>query len=163
MKKLAPILLILLFFLAACSAGNGLQPAEPDAPVQLGNPWKSYDTMADAEAISGLSFPVPANIPEGYVAESYRVMNSSLLEVIYRSGEAKIVVRMQSGNDPDISGVYETFHRTETTEQNGASVIRKEAENCLVYLILKDEYSFSIYATGPTSVPACEQILACIC
>ena len=162
MKKLIPVILICFLVLSACAAEAPKEATEPAGQMQIGNPWKTYTSLADAENASGLTFPIPENIPESYAATTYQVMNSSLLEVTYKNDESEITVRMQSGNNLDISGVYETFQQIETTEQNGASVTRKQAEDCLVYLIHRDGYSYSIYATDLTADDACREILSYI-
>ena len=162
MKKLIPALLICLILLSACAGEVPIDATEPAGQMQLANPWKSYDSLTDAESASGLVFPIPENIPTGYAVNSYRVMSSSLLEVTYLSGDTKITVRMKAGQDPDISGVYENFTETETFDQDGASIIRKQAEDCLVYLICSDSHSFSIYATSLTADAACQEILSYI-
>ena len=163
MRKLIPVILLCLIVLSACSAKASTDVSEPVGQMQIGNPWKTYASLADAENASGLTFPIPENIPESYEATTYQVMNSSLLEVTYKNDESEITVRMQAGNDLDISGVYETFRQIETTEQNGASVTRKQAEDCLVYLIHRDGYSYSIYATSLTADDVCREILSYIC
>ena len=163
MKKLIPVLLICLIALSACAVETPKEVTEPVGQMQIGNPWKSYDSLADAENACSLTFPVPETIPEGYVAESYRVMSGSLLEVTYLDDETKITVRMKSGSDEDISGVYENFTKTETFHQNDATVICKQAEDCLVYLVKKDGYCFSIYVTSLTADDACREILSYIC
>ena len=163
MKKLIPALLICLILLSACAGEVSIDATEPAGQMQLANPWKSYDSLTDAESASGLVFPIPENIPTGYAVESYRVMNSSLLEVTYLNGDTEITVRMKAGQDPDISGVYENFTETETFDQDGASIIRKQAEDCLVYLICSDSHSFSIYATSLTADAACQELISYIC
>ena len=160
MKK---ILFVLLCCLLIC--GCSASPAETSAPtenLQIANPWKSYSSLAEAEAASGLAFPIPEVIADSYTAESFRVMNGQLLEVIYRDGEFEVTVRMQAGAEQDISGVYENFQHTETTEQNGAAITRKEATDCLVYLIHMNNHSISIYATSMAADDACREILSYI-
>ena len=163
MRKLIPVLLICMMILSACAGEAPKDATEPVGQLQLANPWKSYDSLTDAENASGLTFPIPENIPIGYAVESYRVMSDSLLEVTYQNGESEITVRMKAGQDPDISGVYETFPQIETTNQNGTSVTRKQAEDCLVYLICSDSHSFSIYATSLTADAACQELISYIC
>ena len=163
MKKLIPVILVCLILLSACAAEAPKEATEPVGQMQIGNPWKTYTSLADAENACDMTFPIPENILAGYGTKTYQVMSGSLLEVTYKNDESEITVRMQSGNDLDISGVYETFQHIETTEQNGASVTRKQAENCLVYLIHLDGYSYSIYATSLTVDDACREILSYIC
>ena len=163
MRKLIPVILICLILLSACAEETQKDATESVGQMQLANPWKSYDNLTDAENASGLAFPVPENIPQNYTVTSYSVMNASLLEVTYRNGETEITVRMQAGDNPDISGVYETFQQIETTNQKGASVTRKQAEDCLVYLVCQDSHSFSISATSLTADAACRELLSYIC
>ena len=163
MRKVFSLLLICLVLLSGCMAGSAQEETAPVGQLQIANPWKSYNTLADAEGACGLTYPVPGNIPAGYTAESYRVMSSSLLEVTYRNDDGEITVRMQAGENLDISGVYANFTKTETFDQRGASVTKMLAADCCVYLIHKNSYSFSIYTTSLTSDPACCKILTYIC
>ena len=163
MKKLFPFLLICLVLLTGCVADSTIETSEPVGQVQLANPWKNYDTLADAESACGLTFPVSENIPEGFAVESYSVMNNSLLEVTYKKRETEITVRMLSAENQDISGVYENFTETKTFNQNDAAVTKKLADHCCVYLIHRNGYSFSIYASNLTADDACQNILSCIC
>ena len=161
-KRLLMICMILLL-LSGCGANPVNETTGPSGQLQLANPWKSYASMADAEGASGLDFPIPESIADVYAAEVFRVMNGSLMEVTYKDNEIKITVRMQAGAEQDISGVYENFQHTETAEQNGAAITRKQAEDCLVYLVHKDGYSYSIYATFLAAEDACREILSYIC
>ena len=163
MKRLFPIILIIAFLLVGCAGEPAPEATEPAGQLQLANPWKSYDSLTDAEAASALDFPLPETVTETCTAEVFRVMNGSLLEVTYKSGECQITVRMQSGEDQDISGVYADFSSVETTLQNGASVTKKQADDCCVYLIHKEGYSFSVYVSGSADPALCSEILACIC
>ena len=140
MKKFFPIILVLSLLLAGCGAAPQLQ---------IGNPWKSYESMVDAEAASGLDFPIPEQIGDIYVAESFRVMNGSLMEVTYRDltgGDCEVAVRMKTGKDEDISGVYEDSDSIEVQQINGATVTLKTKGQSCLFLISNDGYSYSIYA-----------------
>lgn len=163
MRKLFPIICIFLLLLSACGTNPVNEATEPAGQLQLANPWKGYTSMAEAESASSLDFPIPETIANVYTAQVFRVMNGSLMEVTYKNDESEITVRMQAGADQDISGVYENFQHTETTEQNGAAIIRKEATDCLVYLIHLNNHSISIYATSMAADDACREILSYIC
>ena len=160
MKKRIIIILAALAILSGCASKPTPEATESPGQMQIGNPWKSYDTLADAENACTMAFPIPEGVPSGYAAESYRVMNNSLLEVRYRNGESEITVRMQDGDDEDISGIYENFTAVETTDRNGSAVTRKEAADCIVYLISKDGYSYSVYISGSVSEDLCNEILS---
>lgn len=163
MKRLFPMILLITFLLVGCAAEPAPVATEPAGQLQLANPWKGYDSLTDAETASALDFPLPETITEACAAEVFRVMNGSLLEVTYKDGDSEITVRMQSGEDQDISGVYADFTSVETTVHNGASVTEKQADDCCVYLIHKDGYSFSIYASSAVDPALCSEILAYIC
>lgn len=164
MKKFFPVILVLSILLAGCNAAP--QPTEAPAPqLQIGNPWKSYESMLEAETASGLDFPIPEEIADLYIAESFRVMNNSLMEVTYRdlSSDSKVTVRMQSGADDDISGVYEDPDSIEVLQINGASVTAKiKGQSCL-YLISKDGYSYSLYAPNHFQGDTADEFLSYIC
>ena len=163
MRRVVPLLLVFLILLAGCSAASAPETTEPAGQMQIGNPWKTYSSLADAENACGLTYPIPENIPEGFTVESYCVMSSSLLEVTYINGDTEITVRMLSAENQDISGVYEDFTETETFTQGSAAVTKMMAADCCVYLVHKSGYSFSIYATSLTADDTCREILSYIC
>lgn len=149
MKKTFLLTLFILFLLAGCASPSAPETQPPGNMMQIGNPWKSYDSMEAAEAASGLIFPIPEKIGELYKAESFRVMNNSLMEVTYRDltgGNSEVTVRIQPGEDQDISGVYEEPDSTETQQINGTAVTVKTTGQSRLYLISKDGYSYSLYA-----------------
>ena len=147
MKKFLTILIICLL-LTGCSSGT--QPTATSDTTQpnltIGNPWKDYHSLEEAEAASGLTFPLPEIIADSYTAESFRVMNEELLEVIYLDGEFKVTVRMRAGEDQDISGVYGEFENVRTVEVDGATITGMYVDSGVLQLISKDGYSYSLYA-----------------
>ena len=165
MKKRVIYLLVVIFLLAGCSAIS--EPAQPTNPtethMQIANPWKSYDSLEDAENACALTFPVPMVIADIYTAESFRVMNNQLLEVIYRTGDEKVIVRMQSGDEQDISGVYGQADSTETMEIGGSKVTVTYMGDACVHLICGNGYSFSLYAPNGYQGDASSVFLSHIC
>ena len=147
MKKFL-IIVLFCFLLAGCSADS--MPAEVTNPSQpnltIGNPWKDYHSLQEAESASGLNFPLPEVIADAYIAESFRVMNGELLEVVYRDEEFKVTVRMKSGEEQDISGVYGEAENVRTSEVDGASITDMYINGGFLQLISKDGYSYSLYA-----------------
>ena len=148
MKK-AMLILTVCLLLTGC--GSTAQPpqATPDtAPIQqLGNPWKDYHSLEEAEAACGLDFPLEDVVADSYKAETYRVMNGQLLEVTYRDDIFEVTVRMQAGEGQDLSGVYEEFENISTFETETHTVINKKIKDGgMVQLVSKDGYSYSFYA-----------------
>lgn len=157
MKKYMTVLLImgLVFTLFGCTQ-------EPQT-AQIANPWKSFDTLAEAEAAAGLDFPIPETVSDSYRAETFRVMNGELLEVIYRDGDLEVVARMQSGEGQDLSGVYESFVFTETWGEKGASVTLKHTKDGCLMLISRDDASYSLYAPKGFAGDSAEDFLNAVC
>ncbi len=151
MKKMM-ILILICLLMAGCNTEP--TPAETtvpttDAAMQLGNPWKSYDSLTEAESASGLVFPLPETVANSYMAESWRVMNEQLLEVVYRDKndpQFEVTVRMQAGEEQDLSGVYGDFENVQTVEVDEATVTVKSIDGGVLQLISKDGYSYSLYA-----------------
>lgn len=148
MRKMM-ILILVCLVMTACSEKS--IPAETTATTtevstQLANPWKDYASLEEAEAASGLDFPMPETIAGSYAAESFRVMNGELLEVRYRDGEFPVTVRMQTGEGQDLSGVYGKFENEQTFQADGAVIIVKHIDGGILQLISRDGYSYSLYA-----------------
>lgn len=146
MKKWMIPLLAALLFLAGCAALEvPLQETEEIQPAQLANPWVCYDTLTEAEAAAGFSLDMEQEI-ETFRAETFRVMNGQLLEVVYRDGDFAVTVRKQKGEGQDLSGVYETFEK-ETVYQTGNSwIISRVLGNTVLDLIDSSGFSWSVYA-----------------
>lgn len=148
MKK--PILMLMVcLLLAGCSTEPQVPETTPETtPVQqLANPWKDYPSLAEAEAACGLDFPLEDVVADSYKAESYRVLNGELLEVIYRDNTFEVTVRMQAGEEQDISGVYEEFENISTFETDSHTIVNKKIKDGgILQLITKDGYSYAFYA-----------------
>lgn len=147
MKKYLTLLIICLF-LSGCSSDT--QPtvaADLSQPsLTIGNPWKDYHSLEEAEEASGLRFPMPEIIADSYTAASFRVMNEELLEVVYLDGEFKVTVRMKAGENQNISGVYGEFENIRTYETDGATITGMHIDGGVLQLISKAGYSYSLYA-----------------
>ena len=147
--KNAILFLMACLRLAGCSSTT--QPPETTAEtapvIQMANPWEDYDSLEEAEAACGLDFPLEDVVADSYNAEFYRVMNGELLEVTYRDNVFEVTVRMQAGEDQDISGVYEEFENISTFEMENHTIINKKIKDGgILQLISKDGYSYSFYA-----------------
>jgi uncharacterized protein YceK len=144
------ILVLLCLILAGCSRET--VPVETTAAteasiLQIGNPWKDYGSLEEAEAACGLDFPLNDVVADSYKAEAYRVMNGELLEVTYRDDIFEVTVRMQAGECLDLSGVYVEFENVSTTETETYTITDKQIKNGgILQLVSKDGYSYSFYA-----------------
>ena len=147
--RTAMIVILLCLLLVGCSKETApveTAPSATEISLQLANPWKSYDSLEGAEAASGLSFPMPETVADSYAAESFRVMNGQLLEVVYRYRELEVTVRMEAGEGQDLSGVYGEFENVQTVQIDGATITGMNIDGGVLQLISKDGYSYSLYA-----------------
>ena len=149
MKKLILLLAAVLCLLAGCA-----KEAEPEPVTMIGNPWKDFASLAEAEEMIGFSLDLPETVGTSYEAEVFRVMNgaATVLEVTYRDGNTAITVRKSPGEGQDIAGVYGFDFSEECQWQSGKiyTVYREketETEPCALYLALDhDGFSWSVYA-----------------
>ena len=148
MKRIMLILMLCLLLAGCGSVAQIPETTEETAPMlQMGNPWKDYASLKEAEAACGLDFPLEDVVADSYKAESYRVMNGELLEVTYRDYSFEVTVRMKAGEDDDISGVYEEFENITTFETDTHTIINKKIKDGgILQLISKDGCSYSFYA-----------------
>ena len=154
MKKM---LFLAVFFLLLTGCGAETVTTKETAlsteSLQLSNPWKSYDSLKEAEAACGLDFPLEETVADSYIAESFRVMNGELLEVTYRDDSFEITVRMQAGDNLDLSGVHMEFENTATYELDGGKLPEGVTSNVQTYTVeqpvslmeapAKDGYKFT--------------------
>lgn len=148
MKKTMLILMVCLLLAGCSSTSQHPETTAETAPIlQLGNPWKDYPSLEEAEATCGLDFPLEDVVADSYKAESYRVLNGQLMEVTYRDDTFEVTVRMQVGEELDISGVYEEFENITTFETDTHTITNKKIKDGgILQLISKDGCSYSFYA-----------------
>ena len=147
-KRIFSVLLCLLCIASLCACGKEAEATTPatEAVLQIGNPWVSYETLQEAEAAVGFSFPLEETIEGSYVAESFRVCNKELLEVVYRDGVFEVTVRMKAGEHEDISGIYEEFDIIEPFELGDATGVVKYKDGVWLKLVIYNGYSYSFHA-----------------
>lgn len=146
MKRILVLLLCCLMISGCSAAAVPTETSEASENVMIANPWKNYPSLQEAEISSGLTFPMPEVIADSYTAESFRIMNGQLLEVIYRDSESEVIIRMQAGEGQDLSGVYGESESIRTFEVDGATITSMYINGGTVQLISKDGYSYSLYA-----------------
>ena len=120
MKKIFAIFLILILALTACS--NGKEEAPQTA--QIGNPWKQWSSIAEAEKATEFPFGLPEVIGEKDVSDGFRTMNGELMEVIYHFEDYEVIVRKSLGEGRDISGDYNSYEICTEESYNGIAITR---------------------------------------
>jgi len=135
--KTIVVLCLMLSLLFGCGK-------KEEVPMQMGNPWKEYASLAEAEDAVGFTLDLPEDVG-GYEATTFRVMGGALLEVTYQKGDTQVVVRKQAGEGEDLSGVYETFRDVSSFDYFDGVITQKRRRDCHVMLIDKGGYSHSFY------------------
>ncbi len=141
MKKLIIILCLVL----VCTAAFGCNKKEDAGNVQLGNPWKTYDTLAEAEKAAGFEFGIPETFGN-YTACVFRVMTNSLIEVTYKCGDLEVTVRKQAGEGQDISGDYTQYTSETVTDLEGGWIKVRTDGTAVSAIISCGGYSWSVYS-----------------
>ncbi len=166
MKLRILLLLFCTMLLTGCASAPLSAPGtEPSSEpmMQIGNPWVDYDTLKEAEESCGLTFPLPLTVAGSYTAQSFRVMNGELLEVVYQDGESEVTVRMCPGENQDISGVYGDADTVEEMTVNGITVTIKNMDRAVLHLISADGCSYCLYAPNGYRDGAAKEFLNFIC
>lgn len=110
------------------SAGSGV-PVEEQT---VANPWTDFDTLEEAEKAAGMTITVPDSA-DGFTPAAYRVMDGSLLEIIYENDKGeeglrirKCVADSTDGENTDISGDYNSY--SSDTEEKDITVATDETQ-----------------------------------
>ena len=124
MKKLITVLLCLVLpvLLAACGAAEE-EEAEAAPVTQMGNPWSTWESIAEAEEAVGFSFGLPEVLADTYAAAEIQTMNGELIEVVYRDEAFEVCVRKQAGEGQDISGDYNRYDTCTEEKIGGGTVV----------------------------------------
>ena len=167
MKKM--MLWSLLLLLAALLLTGCAKEAEQETVTMIGNPWKDFASLLEAESHIGFSLDLPEVIADSWTAETFRAMKGAaeVLEVRYRDGETTVTVRKSPGEGQDIAGVYGYDAAEECLLPTGEpyTVCRQaESGSEAFYVTLdRDGYSWSVYAPDGCWGDSLEDFLLAIC
>ena len=147
-KKFNIILFSLVFLVLFAGCGTKAEESVSQT-AQIGNPWSSWSSVAEAEQAVGFSFGFPDVIADNYAVEAFRTMNNELLEAIYRDGDSEIRVRKQKGEGQDISGDYNTYEFCDEQNTNGGIVTSwyNSDNNAVKQIVSYQGYSWSFVAS----------------
>lgn len=167
MKRSISIILscLSILFLAAGCAAEEPQTTQAPPMAQIANPWSDWASLPETESAVGFSFGIPETIADCYTADTFRTLNQELMEVIYRDGNDKIIVRKQQGEGMDISGDYTQYETCQELTQNGASVTlwHNSGSNAAKVLISCRGFSWSLVAPDGFAGDTCQDFLNAIC
>ena len=114
MKKITALILSLVLTLSLSAF------AASETAVGLPNPWVEYDSLEAAAESAGFELRIPY-IPEELKITAIRLIEGSLLEVVYELDGNSIVYRQGPGEE-DVSGDYTEYEETFTEKIEGTEV-----------------------------------------
>lgn len=142
-------------FFAAC----GVKETTAAPGAQLANPFVDYATLAEAEAAAGFTLAAPDRI-DGWDAPIVQLMSGKMLQLIFRSGDDRLIIRKQSGTD-DISGDYNSYPETKTAKINGSSVTLKGADGKFSTAVwTAGGYSYAVVSDVPMASDILTDLIA---
>lgn len=114
--------------------------------TQIPNPFLTCETLEQAQELAGCSAPLPETWGAWRLTE-IRVIEGSLIELWYQSGEETICVRKEPG-DGDISGDYTVYSHCAVQEVAGRQMTLKgEGERIHVALWTQGAYAYAVTAS----------------
>jgi hypothetical protein len=148
MKKFVAILSCLVFVLLLAACGAAEAEEETVQMTQIGNPWSTWDSIAEAEEAVGFSFGLPEVIADTYTVAEIQTMNGELIEVVYRDEEFEVCVRKQVGEGQDISGDYSQYDTCTEESVDGGTVIfySNSGDDAVRQQVSHRGYSWSLVA-----------------
>ena len=167
-KKLVMLTLCGMMAASALTGGMAMQTfaAEAEEPMviaanednQIPNPWKDYDSVADAADAAGFSVKLPKTI-SGYQKDAIQAIDGSTVQVFYKNGEKEILIRkgIIGEGRTDISGDYNTYGVTKKVAVKGkkTKVTVKGTEGKKYLAIWHDgTYAYSISTSAGMSQKA---------
>ena len=159
MKK--PLLIVLAaaalgLTLAAC--GTQQRQSASMTGVQLANPFVDYATPDEAAAAAGFGLSAPEQI-DGYDAPVVQLMNGEMLQLIFRSGDDRLILRKAKGS-ADISGDYAARAETRTARINGADVsLRGEGGKVSTAVWCANGFSYALLSDVPLATDVATDLI----
>ena len=158
MKKLLALMLCGVCALSLAACGEQRQSA-PMTGVQLANPFVGYDTLDEAAAAAGFGLSAPEQI-DGYDAPAVQLMNGEMLQLIFRSGDDRLIIRKTKGS-ADISGDYAVHAETRTARINGVDVsLRGEAGKVSTAVWCANGFSYALLSDVPLASDVMTDLIA---
>lgn len=143
-KRIAYLFAALMLAALAACAGKA---TSGESTAQLPNPFVDCATMEDAAALAGFSMTAPDTVA-GYPDKKIQAIQDSLIQVIYASGEDRVLLRKGAGTD-DISGDTNPYKETNTVAVGSRSVtMRGDNGKVSVAVWTEDGHAFAVDVDG---------------
>lgn len=140
MKKKLTFLFLCMLLLSGCA--NAAQTQS----TQIANPWQHFDSLDEAQKETAFCLDIdPELATVGYTANSFRVLNDSMLEVHFDAQDLpEVIVRKSLKLKTDLSGVYQEWTQT-VSDPSDEIIYKVDAQNIFVVLVFEPDCSFSFY------------------
>lgn len=135
---------------------------EMDGDVEITNPIKGFETLAEAGAEAGFELVLAdEDFKSGYET-AITVINQEMIQVKYSSETSNVIIRKGLGNG-DISGVFSSFDKEEVVDVEGVAVTFKSNEG-KVYVAnwQNNDYNYAISVSEGMNQADVEAIIAMI-
>lgn len=153
MKKIIAVMLCaaMMISMAACQKNEENKTDEnisSQSSVEIKNPFVGYDTIADAEKITGFGFTVPETI-ENYGNAQISVMNNEMIQVIFKNENGDMITFRKAKGSDDISGDYNNYTEEKLITVDEKSVTVKGNEGKINLAVwTEDDFTYSVSASG---------------
>lgn len=140
------------FSFAACSGAQN-QKEISDTPAnltvsenaqQIPSPFIECKTIEEAESMAGFSFSKLEKLPKGYEQDEISAIKDNMIQVLYRNGENKILMRKSKGSG-DNSGRYDVFEESKKETVHDTTVELKGNNGTVSVAVWESgEFSYSV-------------------
>ncbi len=159
MRKLIALALCAVAALSLAACGEKKEEPAVTGNIQIANPFVDYDSLEEAAKAAGFGMDAPARV-EGFDETLIQLMSGKMLQVIYSSGDDRLLVRKAAGSD-DISGDYNSYSREQTLTLDGRTVtLRGDGDTVSVATWTDGGYTYAVDADTPMSVEVITALIA---
>ncbi len=155
--KMAPLLLIGCLLLAVLTVLFVPMLVDGAAPVSAPAATTStvertvaeYSTLQEAADVLGFTPVWPSVVPPDYHVTNYRVVDGTMLEIVFSSPSESVVFRMAPGSD-DLSGISTDYAYTVTETVDGItrSYAGISAQKLNMAVWADDSFSYAVVVTA---------------
>lgn len=137
-----------------------ISKSEEDS-TQIPNPFTEYESVDEAKKALDFDAKLPSYIPAGYEFDYTSTMGKSFIQVSYKNGDNKILIRTAK-EEGDISGDSNVYKNEETVRIGEFSVKVRGNDGVSCATWNDGEYAYSVYADKGLDIAEIEKIIGSI-
>ena len=137
-----------------------ISKSEEDS-TQIPNPFTKYESVDEAKKALDFDAKLPSYIPAGYEFDYTSTMGKSFIQVSYKNGDNKILIRTAK-EEGDISGDSNVYKNEETVRIGEFSVKVRGNDGVSCATWNDGEYAYSVYADKGHDIAEIEKIIGSI-